>query len=209
MQETKIKKISKILQDEHGYSYIDLELEDGTQGYYPNEVDVLESFSKGTKVKYAGSKIFAGRNKISGLTKIKEMVTTKIKRAGQITAGNNNTFYVELETEDDITGFHFSDSYKALVSIKPGTTVQYSDIKDVKDKGTFFVGLNKLSIYTPDERRQLSIVRQSSIKAAIEMISIASPKGRWINPDGSINKEAAASEVIELSELLIHYASVE
>lgn len=209
MVETKIKKVSKITTDDHGYTYVDLELQDGTQGYYPNDVSVLESLTKGSKVKYVDTKPFAGRTKINGLTKLTEMVTTKIKRADQISTGNNNTFYRELETEDGVVGFHFSDSYKALASIKSGSIVQYSDTREVDGKGTFFVGLNKLSQYSPDERRQLSIVRQSSIKAAIEMLSIASPKGRWIKSDGSVDKEAAVNDVIEISELLIDYAMVE
>lgn len=212
MVTTKIKNVSEVAVDDHGYPYVDLELEDGTAGYYPNTNEFLNSLSKGDEVKYAGVKNFAGRLKINGLTKLnetKKMVTGIIKSVGEIKTGNNNTFYVELETADDQKAFHFSESYKELKSFKVGSIVQYTDIKEVKDKGLFFVGLSKVPMYSPDERRQLSIVRQSSIKAAVEILSIASPKGRWINSDGSVDIESAISDVIKISEGLIDYAMVD
>lgn len=211
MTETKIAQISEILTDENGYLYVDLVLENGVQGYYPNSEDALGLFNEGDEVRYADTKEFAGRLKINGLIKLNKNVIkmTTIKSIGPILNGNNGTFYVSIETEDGVNGIHFSDSYKEIAALKVGSLIQYSDLKDVKDKGTFFVGLNKVSRYTPDERRQLSIVRQSSIKAAIEIASIASPKGRWVKSDGSIDGEAAAKDIIQISELLIDYAMVD
>jgi len=209
MTEVTIKSISKILVDENGYNYIDVVLSNGVQGYYPNSQEALGLFKKGDRVKYRDTKEFAGREKINGLTKILDMVTTKIKKIGPVSLGNNGTWYADIQTDDDVIGIHFSDSKKDLSTLKVGTVIKYSDTKEIEGKGTFFVGLNKVVQYSPDERRQLSIVRQSSIKAAIEILSIASPKGRWVKPDGSVDSEGAVNDVISISELLIDYAMVE
>ena len=209
MIETTIKSVSKILTDENGYSYIDVVLENDVQGYYPNTEESLGLFTVGSRVKYKDTKTFAGREKINGLTKINQMTTTKIATIGPVETGKNNTFYREITTEDGITATHFDESYKVIASLKSGDIIQYADTRSVKDKGDFFVGFSKMALYTADERRQLSIVRQSSIKAALEIINIASPKGRWVNSDGTVDKEKAAKEVIEISELLIPYCLVE
>lgn len=209
MTETTIKSVSKILQDEHGYSYIDVVLEDGTQGYYPNSDEALGLFTVGSKVRYKDVKMFAGRMKINGLTKIIQMTTTKISSITPIEIGKNNTFYREITTENGITAIHYDEVYKNISSLKEGDMIQYAETRNVKDRGDFFVGLVKMSLYSPDERRQLSIVRQSSIKAAIEIASICSAGERWTNNDGTIDKQLAVADIIEISELLIPYCLVD
>jgi hypothetical protein len=209
MTETTIKSVSKILQDEHGYSYIDVVLEDGTQGYYPNSDEALGLFTVGSKVKYKDVKMFAGRMKINGLTKIIQMTTTKISSITPIEIGKNNTFYREITTENGITAIHYDEVYKNISSLKEGDMIQYAETRNVKDRGDFFVGLVKMSLYSPDERRQLSIVRQSSIKAAIEIANICSAGERWTNNDGTIDKQLAVADIIEISELLIPYCLVD
>lgn len=211
---SKIVKAGEVVSDGHGFFYIDLELEDGTVGYYPNDEEYLLKLKVGSVVEYIDTKEFAGRTKINGLilkeqNKIKmSKIVTIVKEASPLLKGENGTYYKELTTEDGITAVHFSKELSEVESVIQGSLISYSDIKTAKGKDVF-VGLEKLKRYSADDRRQLSIMRQSSIKAAIDCFSIASPKGRWITKDGELDTNACYNDVVALAEKFIAYTSVE
>lgn len=207
----KIQKVSEILTDDHGFTYVNLLLSDGTEGFYPNSVEVLQALSDGLEIKYSSVKPFNGMNKIMGLvvlnkTENKKMrVINYIKSIGEIKSGNNETFYLSMEMVDGDEAIHFSNNFKELQSFSIGDGVTYTEIKDVKDKGKFFVGLSKLVKYSPDEKRQVSIIRQSSLKVAVDVVNMA-----YTDADcRKMGTEGLVEEIIKVSNLLVKYASVD
>lgn len=208
---SKICSVGEVVADGHGHFTIDIELEDGTKGYYPNTEKFLNKLKVGSEVSYIDTKEFAGRTKINGLIlkeKKMEKVVSIITKAGPLTKGDKGIYFKELTTEDGVSAIFFSKELSDVESIIKGSLISYTDIKEAKGKD-IFLGLEKLKRYSSDDRRQLSIMRQSSLKAAIECISIGSPKGRWINKDGSFNNQECYQEVIDLAELFIDYVTVE
>ena len=59
------------MQDKHGLFHVDLELADGTIGYYPGNEEFLRTLYVGAEVTYIDTKHFNKRNKINGLNLIK------------------------------------------------------------------------------------------------------------------------------------------
>lgn len=208
----KIKKVSKILTDNHGFTYVNLTLDDGTEGFYPNTVEVLQSLSKGLDVRYSSVKPFNGMNKIVGLvilnneTQSKKMrVLSKIKSIGEIKSGANDMFYTKIEMVDGDEAVHFSNNYKDLSGLSVGDPVMYDEIKSVEGKGNFYVGLTKLIKLSADERRQLSIIRQSSLKVAVEIVAMSQSDA----DSRKLGADKLVEEIIRVSDLLVKYASVE
>lgn len=213
LSKAKIVKASEVVADGHGFFYKDLELDNGVKGYYPNTEEFLNRLVAGATIEYIDTKEFAKRTKINGIVlkeKIKKMskVITIVKSTSKLQKGENGSYFKELTTEDDVTAIYFSKELSEVESIIPGSLISYTDIKNAKGKDVF-IGFEKLKRYSSDDRRQLSITRQSSIKAAIECLNIASPKGRWNEKDGVVNKQACYEEVIELAEMFIEYCTVE
>lgn len=214
LSKAKIVKASEVVADGHGFFYKDLELDNGVKGYYPNTEEFLNKLVEGKVIQYIDTKEFAKRTKINGLVliektkKMSNKVITIVKSTSTLQKGEKGIYFKELTTEDGITAIFHSKELSEVETIISGSLISYSDIKNLKGKDVFF-GVEKLKRYHADDRRQLSIMRQSSIKAAIECIAIASPKGRWLNKDGVVDKQACYSEVIELAEMFIEYCTVE
>jgi hypothetical protein len=210
---SKIVKLSEVVQDKHGLFHIDLELADGTVGYYPGDEKFLSMLEVGQEVTYLGTKHFNKRNKINGLNIVIHMsnITEKVDTiiVGVSGVEKNKGFYFRtLTTEDGVSAIHLSKQLADIESLIVGSRISYTDITNKNGKDVF-VGLEKLKRYGADDRRQLSITRQSSVKAAIECLAIASPKGRWTDKDGNFQKEVCYKEVTELAELFVTYVSVE
>ena len=205
--------------DRAGYFFVDLLMENGEDGYYPGNLDTLGSFKVGDDVTYSSTKLFAGKNKFNGLIKKQNKmadkqkvatsaVVTLIASATVTKEGKGNVWFKELTTTDGITAIYFSKEISEVDSIIVGSLVTYSDVAS-KDGKDYFIGMTKLKRYGTEEKRSLSINRQSAIERAIRVLTIASPKGRWILKDNTVDTKAAAEEVIALAELLIPYISVE
>ena len=78
MKETIIIGISDIITDDYGFTYIDLELEDGSLGYFPNSEEILKTFSLGSKVKYREIIEFNKKPKIIGLLHNKKKINKNL-----------------------------------------------------------------------------------------------------------------------------------
>jgi len=210
---SKIISISDIITDNHGYFYVDLELENGIKGYYPNSEEFLKSLSIGAEVSYISMEEFNKRLKIKGLilkNKImsNDKVITIITKTSPIIKSEKGVYYKDITTDDNITASFFSKDSKEIEQLITGSLISYTDIKTIKDKD-WFVGLEKLKKYSFDELRNISIIRQSSIKAAIECYNIGSPKGRWIDKDGSFLVDECYKDVLKLAEKFVDYSKVE
>lgn len=210
---SKICKLSEVVQDTHGLFYVDIELEDGTSGYYPGNEKFLRSLYDGAEVSYLGTKLFNKRIKINNLN----LVEMDSENSNEVYAIITNATSIEkykgfyfryLTTDDGVTAVHLSKQLSEVESIIEGSLISYTDIVTKNDKD-IFVGVKKLRRMNADDKRQLSIIRQSCIKAAIECYTIASPKGRWVEKDGSVNTDNCASEVITLAEKFVQYVLVE
>ena len=210
---SKICKLSEVVQDTHGLFYVDIELEDGTSGYYPGNEKFLRSLYDGAEVSYLGTKLFNKRIKINNLN----LVEMDSENSNEVYAIITNATSIEkykgfyfryLTTDDGVTAVHLSKQLSEVESIIEGSLISYTDIVTKNDKD-IFVGVKKLRRMNADDKRQLSIIRQGCIKAAIECYTIASPKGRWVEKDGSVNTDSCASEVIALAEKFVQYALVE
>lgn len=207
-----IRKLSEVVQDKHGLFHIDLELADGTVGYYPGNENFLRMLYEGAEVSYLGTKHFNKRNKINCLNliimaennnKVYAVVTevTKVEK-------NKGFYFRTLTTEDGITAIHLSKQLSDVESIIVGSLISYTDVVTKNEKDVF-VGLEKLRRMNADDKRQLSICRQSSLKAAIECFAIANPKGRWLNKDGAVDVDECYNEIITLADKFVQYVSVE
>lgn len=205
--------------DQAGYFFVDLLMDNGEEGYYPGSLETLGSFKVGDEVTYASTKLFAGKNKFNGLIKkqtkmadkqkvVASAVVTFIAQATNTTEGKGNVWFKELTTTDGITAIYFSKEISEVDAIIAGSLVTYNDVAS-KDGKDYFIGMTKLKRYNDAEKRNLSINRQSAIERAIRILAIASPKGRWILKDNTVDTKAAADEVIALAELLIPYINVE
>lgn len=211
---SKICKLSEVVQDTHGLFYVDIELEDGTSGYYPGNEKFLRSLYEGAEVTYLSTKFFNKRIKINGLNLVKMesennnsevyAIVTDVTPIEKV----KGFYFRYITTDDGVTAVHLSKQLSEVESIIEGSLISYTDIVTKNDKD-IFVGVKKLRRMNADDKRQLSIIRQSCIKAAIECYTIASPKGRWVEKDGSVNTDSCASEVIALAEKFVQYALVE
>jgi len=209
---TIIVNLSEVVQDKHGLFHVDLELADGTVGYYPSNEEFLKSLYVGAEVMYIDTKHFNKRNKINGLNLIK-MAENNNKVYAIVTdvtkVEKNKGFYFRtITTEDGVTAIHLSKQLSEVESIIAGSLISYTDVVTKNDKDVF-VGVEKLKRMNADDKRQLSICRQSSLKAAIECIAIASPKGRWLEKDGSVNIDDCFNDVVSLADKFVQYVSVE
>lgn len=212
---SKIVEMGKVVADGHGHFTLDLKLADGTEGYYPNTEEFLNKLKVGMIVYYKDTKHFAGRTKINGLTFLEKKKQNKVSEIKAIITstspmkkGENGSYYKDIETEDGVKGIFFSKELSEVEQLITGSLISYKDIKKVKGKDVF-IGVEKLRRFSVDDRRQLSIVRQSTMKLAVECLKTASPKGRWINKDGSFDADSCFKEVVELTERFIEYVTVE
>lgn len=209
---SKIVFVSEVVADGHGHFTVDIELDDGTKAYYPGKEEFLRRLKVGSEVSYIKVEQFAGRDKFKGLTLKNTNMDTKVvaivTKTSELKKGNNNTYYKEITTEDEVTAIFFSKELNDVESIVKGSLISYTDIIS-KDNKDIFIGLEKLRRYSLDQARQLSIVRQAAVKAAIDCHSISAPKGKWINKDGSLDVDACFSDVIALAEKFVEYAKVE
>ena len=209
-----ITKLSEVVQDKHGLFHVDIELADGTVGYYPGNENFLRMLYVGAEVSYLGTKHFNKRNKINCLNliimadinnnnKVYAIVTqvTKVEK-------NKGFYFRTITTEDGITAIHLSKQLSDVESIIVGSLISYTDVVTKNEKDVF-VGVEKLRRMNADDKRQLSICRQSSLKAAIECFAIANPKGRWLNKDGVVVVDECYNEVITLADKFVQYVSVE
>jgi hypothetical protein len=203
---TAIEEVSDILTDEHGYTYVNLLLSRDVRGFYPNSVEFLSSLQVGDKVRYVDTKMFNGRLKINGLLKIEtDMQTGNIKSVGEVQAGDNNKFFAELELTNGVKALCITDSAEEILSYKKYDKVKYADVVNLKGKDIF----NKLVVHTKTDadERQLSIIKQSAFGYALEIATIASPKGRWVKSDGSIDFDKAIDELREAADKIVEYTS--
>lgn len=210
---SKIKTISEVVADSHGHFTVDIELEDGTFGFYPNTELFLNKLKVGSDVSYIGTKEFAGRIKINGLVlkeklNMSSKIITIITNVSPLQKTENGVYYKELTTEDEVKAIFFSKELSEVESLIKGSLISYTEIINKKEKD-IFVGLEKLKRYSSDDIRQLSIIRQSAVKASIECHAISAPKGKWVNKDGSIDIDSCFNDVIELAEKFVQYAKVE
>lgn len=207
-----IVKLSEVVQDKHGLFHVDLELADGTIGYYPGNEEFLRTLYVGAEVTYIDTKHFNKRNKINGLnlikmadsnTKVWALVTevTKVEK-------NKGFYFRTITTEDGVTAIHLSKQLSEVESIIVGSLISYTDVVVKNDKDVF-VGVEKLRRMNADDKRQLSICRQSSLKAAIECYTLANPKGRWLDKNGAVNVDECYTEIVTLADKFVQYVSVE
>jgi len=203
---TAIEEVSEVLTDEHGYTYVNLLLQDETKGFYPNSVEFLSSLTAGDKVRYVDTKMFNGGLKINGLIKLEqEMKVGNIKVVGEIQTGDNNKFYAELELTNGVKAIAITDSADEIQSYQKYDKVKYADIVNLKGKDIF----NKLTVHekTDADERQLSIIKQSAFGYAVEIATIASPKGRWLDKEGNILWSQAIAELQEAADKIVEYTS--
>lgn len=208
MIETVIKSISEILTDKHGYTFVDIELEDGAQGFFPNEREYLESLFLGMEVKYRAVKIFNNRPKIIGL--LPNIKTKKVEMSiGRISnhsswelSPKNNKFYSTITLEDGTSGVVMVDSINETLSFRPGLIMSYE--LNEKAGTNFFVGVN-LHTYDSNTTRELSIKRQTAFKAAVELLNANPHKGRWHSKESStgLDYDSMVKDVSELTEKLL------
>ena len=209
---TSIIALSEVVQDRHGLFHVDLELADGTVGYYPGNEEFLRTLYVGAEVSYLGTKHFNKRNKINGLNLIQmadnnSKVVAVVKAVTEVEK-NKGFYFRTLTTEDGVTAIHLSKQLSDVESIIVGSLISYTDVVTKNEKDVF-VGVEKLRRMNADDKRQLSICRQSSLKAAIECFAIANPKGRWLNKDGVVVVDECYNEVITLADKFVQYVSVE
>lgn len=209
---TSIVVLSEVVQDKHGLFHVDLELADGTVGYYPGNEEFLRTLYVGAEVSYLGTKHFNKRNKINGLNLIQmadnnSKVVAVVKAVTEVEK-NKGFYFRTLTTEDGVTAIHLSKQLSDVESIIVGSLISYTDVVTKNEKDVF-VGVEKLRRMNADDKRQLSICRQSSLKAAIECFAIANPKGRWLNKDGVVVVDECYNEVITLADKFVQYVSVE
>ena len=209
MKEAVVVSVSEIQTDEHGYTFIELELSDGAQGFFPNKVEFLELFYEGVEVKYREVKTFNNRPKIIGLLPNKkeikrQMLTGRIVDVSPWEFSNKKSnFYATVTLDDSTSGIVMVDSMDDTVRIKPGVYITY-DLSEMKDH-KFLVGVSTFG-YSPAIERDLSIKRQVAFKAAVELLNANPIKGRWADKDSptGLNTADMVRDVQTLTEALFN-----
>jgi len=210
MIEAVVKSVSEIQTDDHGYTFIELELSNGAQGFFPNKKEFLELFYEGMEVTYREVKQFNNRPKIVGLLPNKKQTKTKKMLVGKIVgltlpwaySQKNNKFYTELTLDDETKGIVMVDNKDETAKFKVGEVITY---ELTEAKGTqFIVGATVLG-YSSAVERDLSIKKQTAFKAAVELFNANPHKGRWINKDSpsGLDMEAMVKDVEELTNRLL------
>ena len=209
MIETVIVSVSEIQTDEHGYTFIELELSNGAQGFFPNKAEFLELFYEGMEVKYREVKTFNNRPKIVGLIPNKKEIQKQML-VGKIVgvspwefSQKKNNFYATVTLEDETSGVVMVTSKDDTTMFKPGAIITY-DLSEVKDH-KFLVGVNVFN-YSPAVERDLSIKRQTAFKAAVELLNANPHKGRWLDKDSptGLNTQAMVKDVSDLTDALFN-----
>ena len=208
---TKIKAVSEILTDENGFYFIDVELQDGTIGFYPGEKEALSFFKPGSEVSYMDTKKFNNRNKINGL--IMENNKEEVSGAGVIVSITNVTmvkgfFSRAVQLDNGVSANVISKQAAGVSVFREGNLVSYTGLTDAGEHGIFFDNLKKEFLYNAEERRQLSIVRQSSLKIATELYLSSGMLDRIKNGD-EVNWDNVSDEIIKISEKFIGYSLVD
>ena len=129
-----------------------------------------------------------------------------VKSVGQIQEGNGK-YFVEIGLRGGEKAMAIADTIEEISSYRRYDRVRYSGVVTKKEVKIF---VNMSNDGTSDsDARQLSITRQSCLKAAIETANISSPKGRWVDKDGVIDWGVAAKEIIAGAELYMDYVNLE
>jgi len=208
MIEAVIVKVSDILTDDYGYTFIELELSDGTQGFFPNKVEVLESFYEGMEVKYREVKEFNNRPKIVGLlpnNKQKQihMAIGQILSVDNWSYSNkNNKWFTKVSLTDDVSGIIIEENYSNTVNYKLGRYLKYQDVQ-TKGDVTIIVAPEPV-VFDSATERDLSIKRQTAFKAAVDLFNANPQKGRWLDKDSptGLNNESMVKDINDLTEQL-------
>lgn len=212
MISTVITQVSEILTDEHGYTYIEISFENGVQGFFPNKVEYLGLFYEGMEVQYRDVKNFNNKQKIIGLSPVKnktenKMLTAKIKNVGEWKfSTKTGKFHSIVTIEDDTSGMVAVDNLDATLDYKVGNLMSF-DIQKKEGKDTvemvFFVGVT-LFTYSAANQRDLSIKKQTAFKAAVDLLNANPHKGRWHKAGSStgLDHEALLNDVRSLTEIL-------
>ncbi len=205
---TRVSSVSEIITDEHGFEYINLILEDGVKGFYPGKPDLLSGFKPGLEVSYSGTKKFNGMNKIIGLIAESPVVPSN-PGIGRI-VGITSVFTLKgwytrtVRLDNDITANVVAKQLNVLSQYKVGSLVSYNSVKETEGLGAFFDGLKKEFEYTAEDRRQLSIMRQSCLKVATELYLAANSK--------NVSKsdwDSVINEVTSIANKLVDYVNVD
>jgi hypothetical protein len=197
-----IEKISSILKDDYGFDFIELSLSDGTKGIYPNKVDFLYPFKKGDVVSYIKLKNIGDKNVYVYLKKIIQMNINKIRDISQINMSKGK-FYADITLDDGNTAKFLTESYQEISALKKGSVVEYDSINDLGDKGSIFVNLFKTKVDYENQKNK-KIAKQVALKAAVEMLKIASPKGRYSLQDG-VDSDSMVKDLLEVTKKIEKY----
>ncbi len=201
MVESKIISVTDIYVDGR-YSFIDLVLENGAQGQYTNMVEVLGTFNAGDEVKYITCELFHGKYKFKGLFKNKVMKRSKIVDiVGEVTLAKNQAFTCEIILENGDRGNVLSSNYADVLSLRVGTFIKYDKLDLVGEVSVFDGWVKDSPGY--DLLKNRDINRSVALKAAIDILTIASPKGRWALPDG-VDFDKAIKDVGNLTERIFN-----
>jgi len=205
---TTISAVSKILVDENGFEYVNLILGDGVEGFYPGKADTLSAFKPGVRISYSGYKKFNGMSKIIGIMIENEETadTIKICRITAIT----DIFLVKgwytrtVGLDNGVSANIVAKQPSALSQYRIGNLVSYSSVKETDGFGLFFSDIKKEFEYSGEDRRQLSIMRQSCLKVATELYLAANSKtlakSSW---DDVVN------DLIKITDRLVGYVNVD
>lgn len=208
MKEAVVKSVSEILTDEHGYTFIELELSDGAQGFFPNKEDFLELFYEGMEVKYREVKTFNNRPKIVGLLPNKKIKEGKMS-VGKILnhspwefSPKKGKYYSTLTLEDGISGLVMVDSKDETLKFKVGEDITY-EVDEVKGHNFFLAPI--VHSYSPSVERDISIRKQVAFKAAVELFNSNPKKGRWLSNDDptGLDLDAMVADVKTLTNKLL------
>ena len=217
--EAKIKDVSGIQTDGNGFQFVELELDNGVTGFYPGQEATLNGLLPGTTITYQSLKKYNMKDKISGLVVKKEAEVPKEEAGGsgvilEISEVNllKGFFYRKIKLSNGAEANAISKNANSISNLRPGNLISYTGVTDAGEHGMFFDNLKKEFLYNIEDRRNLSIVRQSSLKLATELfcqIKVCNTDFKLPVKKGLPDWEAISNEIIGIADKFVDYSLVD
>lgn len=209
---TVVESVSEIMTDENGFCFIDLVLGDGTRGFFPGKADTLSAFTPGVSVLYSSVKKFNGMDKINGLTVEEKKPTVTAPTFARITdlsevSPLNGWMLKSITLDNGVTAGVIAKHHNGLSQYRVGNLVSYVAIRETEEFGSFFDGFKKEFEYTGEDRRNMSITRQSCLKAATELYLAANSSK--LAKSANVNWDDVLNDVIHISDKLVAYTNID
>jgi len=212
---TFVESVSEIMTDENGFEFINIVLGDGIKGFFPGKADTLSAFQPGTPVLYSGVKKFNGMDKINGLTvedkkpaepEVKSITYARITAVSDVST-YKGWFLRDITLDTGITASVVAKQPSALSQYKIGNLVSFSSVRTGESNRPFFDNFKKELEYGSEDRRNLSIMRQSCLKVAAELYLAAN--STKLAKSAGVNWDDVVAKLTYISNKLVNYTNVD